>query len=512
CKAQNPPRAETCLRCGKKATDHPSLHNGGDGPGLGGALDSDRPNAGLELDFRAPAPKPANIGLGVAMPKSPTGTSGARFAAVNPAAQPAPPPATSASRIAAAQPTSPKHGMSDIQKAVDDFDALDAQVDGPAFDLADLKPIEKPTPKLKGVDLAPKLTQEDLDLNSVQELAKFGAPPSQIWRAPGYAIHVKLRQRELRKMLAAVRATLGEAETKRDDRFVELGTLMRPIAEKSAALAPIVASLRGAEDARIKREQQIASASAAFRDQSASIDREIAALEAPTKAAADEVELKAKSHALAEDARAKAESRTKALEVELKSAQARFESPQTPSTEKAAIYASMASTASDRDARLADEQAATKVVHAADLELTKAKKALTDLQTQAATLAQNRSKTEKDFSKQGAVRAEGVEAASREVRSALLELGRRTYPSNVQAGSSEQVRRAIADAEKTVARLQKDLERHVRAVASADETTVNKGLLVIGGAVLLVIVVLLGIWQATHHNEYLDTVPGAQKP
>jgi hypothetical protein len=341
CKAQNPPRAEVCLRCGKKASDHPSLHSGGDGPGLGGALDSDRPDAGLELDFKAPAPKaPAFAAM---PPKSPTGTSGARFAAVNPASQSGSRPAASASRVANAQPANVSHGgMTDIQKAVDDFDALDANVDGPAFDLADLKPFEKPTPKAKTgeKEAPPKLTQEDLDATSILELAKFGAPPSEIWKAPGYAIHVKLRQRELRSMLASVRKTLGDAETKRDDRFVELGTLMRPLAEKSAALAPIVATLRGAEDARIKREQQIASASAAYRDQSAAIDRELAALEAPTKAASDEVELKAKSHALAEDARQKAEARTKALDAELKSAQSRFESPQTPSTEKAAIYAS----------------------------------------------------------------------------------------------------------------------------------------------------------------------------
>jgi CHASE3 domain sensor protein len=137
---------------------------------------------------------------------------------------------------------------------------------------------------------------------------------------------------------------------------------------------------------------------------------------------------------------------------------------------------------------------------------------LADVQAQSAALTVKRGNLEKEFSKQGAVRAEGVEAASRDVRSALLELGRRTAPSNVQVGSSDQVRRALADAETQVKRLQKDLERHVRALASADETLVNKGLLIIGGVALLVLVLLFGVWQATHHNEYLDTVPGAQKP
>lgn len=485
CKARNPSGTQACLRCGKRAADHPSIagHNVGD------SFDDEEAAPGPSLD----------IDLGTAQ----RGGFG---------------------------PTSQPMGRT---VGDDDWDEgpaqagpgldLDLQADEPARGLG--RPLagdgppsarmqQAPSARIAIPKGAPKRAGEageaaaapsaatDVDAFEVKALADYGPDPKSIVDAVPYAIRVVRRQRELKRAMAAVRVALAEAEARRDEKLVELGELLRPVVTGNPDYVDFARTLAAAEETKQAREQALASTSAAYRERAASIDAEIATFDGPLGAARRDVDDKARAFEQADLLRKKHEARRKRVEIDVRAAQTKLAAPETSPAERAQAQALIGAAAQERETRAAEERIAIQSAQQAEAALAQARRALADVEGKVEGLRGRRRELEKEFSRQGAVRSEGVTAASKEVRAGLLELGRRALRGGPEAAGADLRRRAVADADAHVKRLQVDLEKHVRAIASADRTAVRNGLVIAGASIAILLVAFIA-WRALRSNPYL---------
>ena len=155
--------------------------------------------------------------------------------------------------------------------------------------------------------------------------------------------------------------------------------------------------------------------------------------------------------------------------------------------------------------------AAEAAIAAADVQQSAARatasgRSLQAIEEKSAALHAMRREIEREFSRQGQIRTEGVQVASREVRQALLELGKGLVSSEISAPGADVQREAVADAEASVHRLQVDLERHLRAIDASNPAAVKHGLVLITIA-LIVIVGGFVAWRVLRTNPYLDAPP-----
>ena len=133
-----------------------------------------------------------------------------------------------------------------------------------------------------------------------------------------YSIRVLRRQRELKRALDGVRVALKDAEAKRDERMIELGTLLKPIVMSHPDYAGLRASLGHAEQLVAEREQALAATNASFREQAAKVDAEIAAVDPALSAARADVEARKKEYEETERLRQKHEARRKRVEIDVR--------------------------------------------------------------------------------------------------------------------------------------------------------------------------------------------------
>ncbi len=468
CKARNPSGTQACVRCGKRAADHPSIagHNVGDD------FDDEDLARGPALDLDL----------------APTSMAGPR--SFGPSAVP----------------------LGRTVGGNDDWDDA-AAAPGPALDVA-APPVQAPSARIaipkpdaptKGTAReAPAARGEavEIDAFEVKALADYGPDPKSIVDSVPYAIRVVRRQRELKRAMAAVRAALAEAEARRDEKLVELGELLRPVVAGNPDWISFARTLAAAEETKQAREQALASTNAAYRERAASLDAELATFEGPIAGARREVDEKGRAFEQADLLRKKHEARRKRVEIDVRAAQAKLAAPETSAAERAQAQALIAAAAQERETRAAEERIAVQGAQQAEGALAQARRALADLEGKVEALRGKRRDLEKEFSRQGAVRSEGVSAASKEVRAGLLELGRRAYQGGPDAPGADLRRRAVQDADAHVKRLQVDLEKHVRAIASADRNAVRNGLVIAGATIALVVVAFVA-WRALRSNPYL---------
>jgi hypothetical protein len=515
CKASNPPGAPQCLKCGKRAADHPSIAMGQQGDdrfddmdeGHGPALDlelgvapgarsggsglrsfGDDPMDGDDDDADG-GPAPALELDAPALPARARGRS------------PEPPPAQ-APPSQKQQVVVPRSGTLKTAgggSAGGPQSSTEREVLGPAGSAA------RPGAALQ------------IDAYEVRALADYGEAPQGILHTVPYAVRVTLRQRELRRALAGVRAALTEGEKRRDDRLVELGQVMRPEIEGNPDFAAAAAPLADAEKTKRAREEGLQSASGEFRQRVGAIDQEIALQDEPLSRGRAEAAAREKAWESAEELRKRHEARRKRVEIEVRNAQAKLERAETPPGEKQQATALIQAAQGERATRSAEEKLATDQARDAEAQLALARRAVSEVEAKIADLRKRRRAVEDEFARQGAVRMEGIDAASREVRGALLEIGRRLAKGGLDpAGyrvtstheAAERIRKLIAEAEAQVSRLQYDLEKHLRALDVADDGALKKGRIIL----VAVVVLLLGsfiAWRALRTNPYMEAPKGA---
>ncbi len=465
CKARNPPGHQACLKCGKRAADHPSVTGRTVGDAFGDDEVIDAP--ALDLD----------LGTSRSMPGTVT-----------------------------EQPLGREigDGFGDDDESAAAGSALQLDLSAPTNDYVDAPPPASEPQKAR--EIIPRAQAPaapiEIDPFEIKALADYGPDPNSIIEAVPYSLRVLRRQRELKRALEGVRAALKEAETKRDERMIELGTLLKPVVMSHPDYASLRASLGHAEQLVAEREQALAATNASFRDQAAKVDAEIAAIDPSLAAAKTDVAARKKEYDDAEHLRQKHEARRKRVEIDVRAAQTKLAAPETAPNDRAAAEALIATATRERETRAVEVRIATQGAEKAKASLAGAEAHLGQVEGQIELLRKKRRALEQEFSRQGAVRSEGVSAASKDVRNALLEIGRKTWQGGPEVEGSAMRRRDVADSEQRIKRLQLDLEKHVRALAAADKNSVRNGLIVLGATV----VVLLGAfiaWRALRSNPYL---------
>jgi hypothetical protein len=505
CKASNPPGAAQCLKCGKRAADHPSIAMGQQGDDRFDDMDEGH---GPALDLE----------LGVA-PGARSGGSGLRSFGDDPlddedeAAGPAPELQLDAQELPArargrspepppAQTAPSQQKQSVAPRSGKLTTAGGGAAGGPATTLDGGG---------AGTQARPGAALQ-IDAYEVRALADFGEAPHGLLQTVPYAVRVTLRQRELRRALAGVRTALTEGEKRRDDRLVELGEVMRPEIEGNPDFAAAAAPLANAEKTKRAREEGLQSASGEFRQRVGGIDQEIALQDEPLSRGRAEATEREKAWESAEELRKRHEARRKRVEIEVRNAQSKLERAETPPGEKQQATALIQAAQGERATRAAEEKLATDQARDAEAKLALARRAVAEVEAKIADLRKRRRAVEDEFARQGVVRMEGIDAASREVRGALLEIGRRLAKGGLDpAGyrgvstheSAERVRKLIAEAEAQVSRLQYELEKHLRALDAADDGALKKGRIIL----VAVVVLLLGsfiAWRALRSNPYME--------
>ena len=495
CKAQNPPGAEVCLHCGKRASDHPSIAGRDLDNAFDDAFDGTAGPAPLDIELgggpikRQGVADMAGGSGGLKTFGDDWGEEPADLPGIDLAGPARPNVVASAPRLATSSPAPRREsGSSSLPPAATPSGR------GPAF--------------RQEADARSSL---EIDRYEVLALADYGDEPKSILQVVPYAIRVKLRQRELRRLLTGVRSALAEAESRRDERYIELGELLRPHVEGNPEFSSFAGTLGEAEKTKHTREAALADASSAFRERAAAIDAEIAAQDAPRAGAEKVVEEKTRLSEAAEQLRAKHEARRKRVDIEVRAAAQTLERPETLVHQREAARALIAAAQNEKTQRAAEEAQATKAAQAAEAQAAAARRSLAEVDERVAALRTRRKEVEKEFARQGQIRSQGIDAAGKEVRHALLEIGRRLATGSLAPEGAEVRRKAIREAEAQVKRLQLDLEKHLRALDAANDPEVRRGLIVLG-AVIFVLVTAFIAWRALRTNPYDDPKPTPTAP
>lgn len=478
CKAKNQPTAKVCYKCGKNPSNHPSVTGRTVGDDFGDDDDEIIDAPALDLDVSTTRGRPG-------------------------------------------APTTQQLG----HEVGDGFGDDDDENAGPheALDLDLRAPTNEPPPPAPK-DSEPEQKKEyiargnvpnpdaiEIDPVDVKVLANYGAEPKAIFETIPYALRVVKRQRELKRSLEGVRAAVKEAEAKRDERMIELGTLLRPVLAQNPDYGTIAKSLGDAEKAVKERESALLQTNAAFREKASVLDAEIAALGPDHERAQAEVDAKQKVYEEADRLRKKHEARRKRVEIDVRAAQTKLAAMETSPADRAQAQALIGTASQERETRAAEEKIATQAAQRAESELATARSMLGRVDEKIDALREKRGVLEQEYSRAGAARSEGVAAAGKEMRTVLLEIGRKTWKEGPDAPGADLRRKGVADAMAHLRRLQIDMEKHVRALASADKPAVTKGLAILGGTIFLFLTLFI-VWRATRTNPYMDQQPKSALP
>jgi len=472
CKAKNPPAAKVCLKCGKKASDHPSV--------TGRTVGDDFGDEDEVID--APA-----LDLDVSTTRA---SSGHQLG----------------------------HTVDDGFGSEDEEDAphegLDLDLRAPTNDVPEMPKQEEEPPKKREIiprGNVPNPDAIEIDPIDVKVLADYGPEPKAIFETIPYALRVVKRQRELKRSLDGVRAAVKEAEARRDERLVELGTLLRPVIAGNPDFASYARTLGEAEKNVQQRESALAATNATFREKAAQIDAEIASLEPEQQKAKVEADAKGKAFEEADRLRQKHEARRKRVEIDVRAAQTKLAAVETSAADRAQAQALIATASQERETRAAEEKIAVQAAQRAESERATARGLLDRVEQQIEALRQKRRVLEQEYSRAGAARTEGVAEASKEMRSVMLEIGRKSWKGGPDAPGADLRRKGVADAMAHLKKLQIDLEKHVRALAAADKPAVTKGLALLGGTIVLVLGLFIA-WRALRTNPYMEQQPKSMLP
>jgi hypothetical protein len=182
--------------------------------------------------------------------------------------------------------------------------------------------------------------------------------------------------------------------------------------------------------------------------------------------------------------------------------------PDATPDQKRRAQATIAAATQEKDVRAAEEKIATTAAQEAEARAATALRAQQDVEAKIAALRAQRRDIERDFARQAQIRGEGIDAASKEVRDALLEIGRAMAKSEVDVEGADIRRKSIAESEANVRRLQLDLEKHLRALDAANPEAVKKGTITLV-AIVVVLIAAFVAWRALRTNPYL---PDASPP
>jgi hypothetical protein len=341
------------------------------------------------------------------------------------------------------------------------------------------------------------LLSEDGGRAAAVRLGAYGAAPDAWWKTPSYAYRVKMRQFELRRLLAARREALLSAQSATDDVLVGFAERGRALLSQKDSYSKLLGAVITAEHALRERDSALAAETDAHRQKTAGLDARIAQHEAELAIAKAEEQACDDVFARVDAVRQRADAKVKRVDIELRSAVARAMPAGVPGaggvTEE--INAAVAARTSERDARLAELEQAMPAVAEATQKLAVARRKSTAIEQGVLVAKNERAAMEADFRKRGAAHGAEVARAQKEVRAAMAVLGRTAAAdASIFAAEWNDARRQLVALDQTTAARDDEVMLHVMALDAHDPGMVRTGLaLIFGGAALVFVLAMLPI-------------------
>jgi hypothetical protein len=327
-----------------------------------------------------------------------------------------------------------------------------------------------------------------IDAVEIQTLSAYGAVPASFLVAPLYSLRVFRRRRALRAAAAVLAQRFGDAESARDALLADMAGALRDtitvgsdrlyehVSEKERRVQDGQSALAGANEEYRQRMGELQATDT-------QLHRELAAVR--TLAAERQGAL-----AEAEKHRDRADAKKKRLFIEL--------SAIVESAEKAGtgIPPDRAATVERLEREIAEQKADVERLQGG---VDERKAALAAAVAEERRIVgkqrdagKKRRAVDDDFQERIGLRNEETSSAARETTAALADVGRAVLAARGRVASIEpDVLARIAAADLAVVKAATDVERHMRALHEYDAETYQKGFVVLGAAIVLMMAVLV---------------------
>ena len=334
----------------------------------------------------------------------------------------------------------------------------------------------------------------EVDPFEVAATADFG-PAARGWLdAPAYAWRVRQRRAALRGEVDRLRQQRAEAEQAKMERLAQLVRVIQKLAAPSDQAKALLAPLAALDQTAAARDAALKGVSASYAESVAEIDTKIAALEDEqakleilVQSAQAELERRGES-------RARAEAKSKRVDIELRAAHeaARVAAGPNAKLVPPEIAPRIVALEEEKAVRAAELKPLAAAFSSAEQELHERETPVREIRHRIASLRAERQKVEDTSARQLAVRSEGVQQVERERLLAYAEVARQLLTTCTDEVPIEH-RALAAQATELVASRSHDLEKHARALASADPAAERRGLILIALAIGAVVVLLLSV-------------------
>lgn len=329
-----------------------------------------------------------------------------------------------------------------------------------------------------------------IDAVDVRVAADYGDVPQSALSAPAYAIRVLRRKRALSAIVKDHSLALAEAEKARDELLVRMVQDLRGkilmVDEGATLFEPIVAIERVA----LERRSALAGTSAEY-------DARVADLGERRQANDREMDqqravIEQRTASLAEMVRAfeRADAKKKRLYIELGGLVSLSEKSGGKLTPEQS--ASVARLEAEILAQKPEVEATTRAVEASRAALAGAEADLRKIVLAGRELDRLRKAVDTELQKQIGARSQGVTEAEQQRLDAFAALGRKVL---AEKGRLVDVRPEVLDAiargDQAVVDRAQELEKHVRAREAYDSDALNKGIGILAGAVVALVVVVI---------------------
>ncbi len=335
------------------------------------------------------------------------------------------------------------------------------------------------------------LDEDGLDPYEVRAYADFGDPPEAFYLAPLYTLRVQKRRKELALELSERMAAVKAVTDRIEDAVIAFGERVRPIAAENPIYKRAVAPIEEAERLVRTRDAGLASEQDAYNATARAVDGKLNELEARLHAidqatAALESELER-----LEDQKKRAEARAKRADVERRNAEQGIAAGE---GEGSSLRIHAKEKIAERDAELAKVRELAPMIteHLAKLEGPRAERAT--VEKAIAEARRERQVASERLRRQTGTREAGVDDARARVRAAVADFARTALTdAKTFGGEFDASRRAI----ETLLFDREDKERSVlmieKAMRSADDAAVRRGILVMVGGALGTLLLILGL-------------------
>lgn len=317
------------------------------------------------------------------------------------------------------------------------------------------------------VQQAPGPAKPAVDPYEARVLADYGPKPEAFWNAPMYAYRVMTRRSALQRDLATKRSDAERALKRYEDALVALGERSR----SGAAPANALERVKQAEDLLRSRDGALAQSMDAHKGVLSDIDTRLGVAETElARARQHEAQAQALREAAEQDFQ-RADAKVKRIEIEIRNG----------ATNKTAERDALAQDAQQKGARRVE----------ADKKLAEMKRVATVAQAKADAVGNERAAHEAKFSRASGTRSAGVDEAQQHLRAALVELGRAVFTDPSAAAQLAHAKEEIARLDQQAQKSTTDVALHESAIAAYDAPQVFLGMILVGVALLLVLVLVL---------------------